>query len=212
MHRPPAEATGRAAMDAAAWDARYAEAEPVSTAAPNRFLVEVAEDLAPGRALDLAAGAGRNAVWLARRGWEVTAVDFAAEGLRRAEALAADHGVQITTVHADLADHHPPEAAFDLVVLAYLQVPEDPMAAIVARAAAAVAPGGTLLVVAHDRSNLERGHGGPSRPEVLTTVAGVTAAIGALEIVRAEVAERPVDTPEGGRVALDTLVVARRQA
>jgi 2-polyprenyl-3-methyl-5-hydroxy-6-metoxy-1,4-benzoquinol methylase len=199
-------------MDAAAWDARYAEAEPLSTVAPNRFLVEVAEGLAPGRALDLAAGAGRNAVWLARRGWQVTAVDFAAEGLRRAEALAAHHGVTIATVHADLLDHRPPEAEFDLVLLAYLQVPEDEMATIVERAAAAVAPGGTLLVVAHDRSNLEHGHGGPSRPEVLTTVDGLTAAIDGLDILRAEIAERSVDTPEGERIALDSLVVARRPA
>jgi 2-polyprenyl-3-methyl-5-hydroxy-6-metoxy-1,4-benzoquinol methylase len=199
-------------MDAAGWDARYAELELVSTVAPNRFLVEIADDLMPGRALDLAAGAGRNAVWLARQGWEVTAVDFSGEGLRRAEALAAHHGVKIATVRADLIEYSPPAQAFDLVALAYLQVPEHWQARVITAAATAVAPAGTLLVVAHDRANLERGYGGPSRLEVLTTVDLVTAAITGLEIMRAEIAERPVDTPEGERIALDTLVVARRSA
>jgi 2-polyprenyl-3-methyl-5-hydroxy-6-metoxy-1,4-benzoquinol methylase len=199
-------------MDAAGWDARYAEADLVSTAAPNRFLVDTADGLAPGRALDLAAGAGRNAVWLAGHGWEVTAVDFSGEGLRRAEALAAHHGVEIATVRADVTEYRPPVGAFDLVVLAYLQLPEQQISGVIATASAAVAPGGTLLVAAHDRANLERGYGGPSRPEVLTTVDLVTAAITGLEIMRAEIAERSVDTPEGERIALDTLVVARRSA
>ncbi|MCI3276673.1 class I SAM-dependent methyltransferase [Streptomyces cylindrosporus] len=95
-------------MDAATWDERYRGSELVWKAEPNRF---VAEDLAglkaSGRAVDLAAGEGRNSVWLAERGWEVDAVDFSAVALEKAERLAADRGVRLRTVRADLTAGHP---------------------------------------------------------------------------------------------------------
>jgi len=190
-----------------AWNRRYAGTELVWTAQPNRFLVAEAEELPPGRALDLACGEGRNAVWLARRGWSVTGVDFAGVGLEKARRLAEEAGVDAEWIEADLLDYEPPAGEADLVIVFYLQVPADDRRAILRSAAAAVAPGGTFLLVGHDASNLELGHGGPQDPSVLYTAADVVADLDGFEIERADVVERPVETA----VALDVLVRARRR-
>ena len=108
-------------MDSQEWDQRYAGTELVWTAQPNRFVVEELQALPPGRALDLGAGEGRNAVWLADRGWEVTAVDFSAAGLDKGRRLAGARGLAIDWVHADLRDYQPGEGSFQLVLIAYLQ-------------------------------------------------------------------------------------------
>jgi 2-polyprenyl-3-methyl-5-hydroxy-6-metoxy-1,4-benzoquinol methylase len=189
-----------------AWNRRYAGTELVWTAEPNRFLVAEAGALPAGRALDLACGEGRNAVWLARHGWDVTGVDFADTGLEKARRLAAASGVEATWVHADLLEYDPPAEAFDLVAILYLQLPEGDRRRVLRAAAAAVAPGGTLLVVAHDRSNLEHGHGGPQDAAVLATPEEVAGDLDGLEVERAEVVERR----DGDLVALDLLVRARR--
>ena len=201
-----------AAMDSEGWDRRYAERELVWTSAPNRFLVAEAATLPPGRALDVACGEGRNAVWLAERGWEVTGVDFSEVGLEKARGLAELRGVQAEWVAADLLEYTPEPLAFDLVLVFYLQVASAQRRSIVRTVAEAVAPGGVFLLVAHDTSNPEHGHGGPQNPAVLYTafdVAGDLEGSG-LEIVRAQTVERPVDTPGGERIALDALVRARR--
>jgi SAM-dependent methyltransferase len=189
-----------------AWNQRYAGSELLWTAEPNRFLVAETESLTPGRALDLACGEGRNAVWLAERGWEVTGVDFANVGLEKARGLAAARGVDATWIQADLLGYEPPQQAFDLVAILYLQLPADERTRVLRRAAAAVAPGGTLLVVAHDRSNLEQGHGGPQDPRVLATPEEVAGDLHDLDVERAEVVERAT----GDVVALDLLVRAHR--
>src|SRR3954469_24173257 len=106
-------------MDAAGWDERYAASELVWSAEPNVFVAEACADLAPGRALDLAAGEGRNAIWLARRGWQVTAVDFSQAGLDKGRTLAGD--VSVTWVCADATTWRGDES-FDLCVVAYLQL------------------------------------------------------------------------------------------
>lgn len=197
------------AWDAAAWDARYADHELVWSATPNRWVADELGGLPPGTALDLAAGEGRNALWLAERGWRVTAVDFSQVALDKAAAAAAARGVTLDLVTADVERWTPPPGAFDLVVVAYLQLPVDRLDAVLRRAAAALAPGGTLLVVAHDRDNLAHGHGGPQDPDVLPTVADVTAALDGLVVVRAEPVRRPVPLDDGGEaIAIDTLVRA----
>jgi SAM-dependent methyltransferase len=188
------------------WNRRYAGRELLWTGEPNRFFAAETAGLPPGRGLDLACGEGRNAVWLAERGWEVTGVDFADVALEKARRLAEARAVDVTWVHADVLDYEPPAAAFDLVALVYLQLPADELRRVLERAAAAVAPGGVLLVVAHDRSNLEHGHGGPQDPSVLATPAEVAADLVALEVDRAEVVERR----DGDLVALDLLVRAHR--
>jgi SAM-dependent methyltransferase len=196
------------------WDRRYAGRELLWTAEPNRFLVAETEGLEPGRALDLACGEGRNAVWLAEQGWRVTGVDFSGVALGKAGELARARGVEVELVESDLTAWEPERGAFDLVVVLYLQLPAAERAPVLRKAAAAVAPGGHLLVVAHDSSNLEHGWGGPQDPAVLYTAADVTAAIQpeSLEAERAGVIERPVETEEGERVALDLLVRARRSS
>jgi SAM-dependent methyltransferase len=199
-------------MDSRAWDDRYRGSELVWTSEANRFLVAEAAALAPGRALDLACGEGRNAVWLAERGWRVTGVDFSEVGLEKARALAQTRGVDADWIAADLLDYQPEPAAFDLVIVFYLQVPASERTQIVARAAGAVAPGGTFLLVAHDSANIEHGHGGPQVPAVLYTADDVVSDLrgSGLEIERAERVERPVETEEGVKFALDALVRASR--
>src|SRR5690606_9077745 len=90
------------AMDSKAWDERYRATGLVWGAGPNRFVVEQTEGLAPGRALDLAAGEGRNAVWLAERGWRVTAVDFSPVAVERGRRIAAERGADVEWAAADV--------------------------------------------------------------------------------------------------------------
>jgi SAM-dependent methyltransferase len=199
-------------MDSDAWNRRYAGRELVWSGEPNRFLVAEAQDLAPGRALDLACGEGRNAIWLAARGWRVTGVDFSAVALAKAGELARERAVEVDWRVADLVGYRPQRRAFDLVILFYLQVPAPQRGTIVRVAAEAVAPGGMFVLVGHDRSNPAEGYGGPGDPAVLYTaqdIAGDLAGTG-LHVERAERVERPVSTPDGQRRALDALVRARR--
>jgi SAM-dependent methyltransferase len=190
------------------WNEKYDAAELLWSEGPNRFLVAEVGELPPGRALDLACGEGRNAIWLAELGWVVTGVDFADVALAKATTRAAARSVDVDFVHADLVDWVPPAGAFDLVLVLYLQLPADELRAVLGRAAAAVAPGGTFLLVGHDLLNLTEGHGGPSEPAVLYTADDVVAGVPGLAIERAERVLRPVEGAE--RPAIDVLVRARR--
>lgn len=198
-------------MDAAAWDERYAGSELLWTAEPNGFLVEEVGEAAPGRALDLACGEGRNAVWLAQQGWEVTGVDFSAAGLDKARALADARGVTVRWIEADVLVWDPPPDAFDLVAVLYLHLPPRDRRAVLRRAAGAVRPGGTLLVVGHHRDNLEEGYGGPPVPEILLDPAEVAADVEEIvEVERADRVLRPVETDGRTVDAVDALVRGRR--
>ena len=195
------------------WNRRYAANEFIWTVEANRFLVAEAADLSPGRALDLAAGEGRNAVWLAEQGWAVRAVDFSHVAIEKGRRLAAARTVadRIDFQVADLRGCTPEVHRFDLVALIYLQMPMAELAPILVRAARAVAPGGTFLLVGHDPANLEHGHGGPRDPGILYTAEQVVAALdGELEIEKAHRVERPVETDGGVRTALDCLVRGKR--
>lgn len=195
-------------MDAEAWDERYAAADLVWSAGPNQFVAAECADLAPGRALDLAAGEGRNAIWLARRGWEVTALDFSQVALDKGRALA--QGTPVEWVHAD-ATAWTRAASYDLVVVAYLQLPPDQRRAACRNGFAALRPAGTFLLVAHDSSNLAEGTGGPQDPAVLYTAEDVLADLADLgpQVVRAERVGRRVEPGHRGepaRTAYDCLV------
>jgi SAM-dependent methyltransferase len=199
-------------VDQREWDELYASHELVWTAEANRFVVEELAGLAAGRALDLGTGEGRNAIWLAERGWQVTAVDFSAVGLAKAAELAAGHGVTgVRWVEADLREYQPGPAAYDLVLLAYVHLPPDEFGALLQMAASALVPGGTLLVVGHDVDNIVHGHGGPQDPRILHRVQDVVAALPGLAIQRAEQARRPVLTGDGERAAIDSVVRAQRR-
>jgi len=197
-------------MDQAAWDERYAGPELVWGSGPNCFVAEELAALPPGRAIDLGTGEGRNAIWLAERGFTVTAVDFSQVGLARAAGLAAGRGVTVDWVHADLADYQPTPGGYDLVLIAYIQLPADRLTSLARAAGAALAPGGTLLAVGHDRDNLTRGHAGPKDLSVLWTPQVVTAGLTGLTVQQAEQVNRTVTTPDGERTAIDTLVRAVR--
>jgi len=196
-------------VDREDWDRRYLEKDLVWSAEPNRFLVEEVGGLTPGRALDLGAGEGRNAIWLAGLGWRVTAVDFSAVALDKAGRIAASRGVEIDWVNADLGEYRPEPAAFDLVLLLYLHLPWREMASVLGRARAAVAPGGTFLLIGHDRSNLDHGHGGPQQPELLYTAGEVAGILVGLDIEESGTRYRAVETERGVVQAVDCLVRAR---
>jgi SAM-dependent methyltransferase len=197
-------------VDSQEWDRRYAGTELVWTAEPNRFVVAELRDLAPGRALDVAAGEGRNAVWLAAQGWQVTAVDFSAAGLGKGQRLAEARGVTIDWVHADVRDYQPETGAFQLVLIAYLQLHESELDGVLRRAVTALAPGGVLLVVGHDVTNLTEGTGGPPDPAALYTPESITRSLRGVTVLRADRVRRPVATADGHREAVDTLVRAIR--
>ena len=180
------------------------------SSAPSRtaFSSPRSRDLEPGRALDLACGSGRNAVWLAFRGWPVTGVDFSDVALEQARGLAAERGVEVDWVEADLLGWRPFDAAFDLVVVLYLQLPAE-------RARGGAAPGrrggshraGRCSSSATTATTSSDGSGGPKDPGVLFTPEQVAESLAGLRIERADAVLRPV---EGERDAIDALVRARR--
>lgn len=199
-------------MDRHGWNERYAASELVWTAGPNQTFAAEVGALTPGTALDLAAGEGRNAIWLATQGWTATAVDFSDVGLDKARRLAEANGVEIATIVADVTEHVPPAGAYDLVAVIYLHLPADDRRLVHRRAADAVATGGTLVVLGHDTTNLTDGHGGPQDASVLYTPDDVVDDLAGtgLDIVKAERVQRVVTTDDGERTAIDALVVARR--
>lgn len=201
-------------MDADGWNARYAAGELVWSREPNQFVAAECADLAPGLAVDLAAGEGRNAIWLASVGWRVWAVDYSQVALDKGRQLAGD--LAVTWVCADVTSWHPPEPV-DLVVIAYLQVPAADRRRAVRGAFTSLAPGGTLLLVAHDSTNLTQGTGGPQDPTVLMSAEDVLDDLAGLDpdVQRAERVGREVTGADGhggevSRTAWDCLVHVRR--
>ena len=197
--------------DAQEWDDRYRATDLLWGAGPNRHFSRVVEDLPAGRALDLGCGEGRNAIWLAARGWDVTAVDFSAVALQRGRRLAADRGVDVGFRLQDVRVWTPPSRAFALVAVVYLQLPSDDLARVHRRAADAVAPGGTLVVLGHDRRNLAEGHGGPRDPDRLLDPTTVAAQLDGLRVVATETIPRAVEA-DPPATALDAFVRAVRPA
>jgi SAM-dependent methyltransferase len=187
------------------WDERYAASERVWSTGPNREVERVVGGWPPGTALDLGAGEGRHALWLAERGWRVTAVDFSSVGIERGRVLARERGLDVDWVVADATTWTPEEGrAHDLVLVAYLHLPED----VLSRAARWLAPGGALVVVGHALRNLTEGVGGPQDPAILHTTEQLRAAATGLDVERCEEVVRATDTGD----AIDVVLVARRPA
>jgi SAM-dependent methyltransferase len=160
-------------MDAAAWDERYRASELVWSAGPNQFVEAELSGLPPGRALDLAAGEGRNAIWLARQGWRVTAVDFSQAGLDKGRLLGGDLDVDWVCADATTWTGDPDGEGYDVCLVAYLQLAAAERRAAARHAYAALSAGGTFLWIAHDSTNLTDGTGGPQDPSVLMTAEDV---------------------------------------
>jgi SAM-dependent methyltransferase len=150
-------------IDKAFWEEWYAQKDQVWSGDPNPQLVADAAGLTPGRALDIGAGEGADAIWLAERGWDVTAVDIASLPLERGRAEAERRGrgiaERITWVVADVTDRLPEPAGYDLVTLQFVHLTPAERAVAFPACAAAVAPGGTLLVVGHHPSDMATGVG-----------------------------------------------------
>lgn len=202
-------------MNAEDWDRRYDRDEYVWHLEPNRFLPGLVDDLPAGRALDLACGEGRNSVWLARQGWIVTGVDFSAVGVEKGRRLAADAGIEVEWLVDDVTTWPGRPAAYDLVIVFYVQLPAADRAAMLRTAALALAPAGRFVMVAHDLLNLTEGVGGPQDASVLPTPEAVesdllAAGVPDLVVERAERIHRPVATDDGEREAIDCLVVGYR--
>ena len=187
------------------WDERYAEKQQWS-AEPNRLVAQLLEGLPPGDAVDLAAGEGRHALWLAGRGWRVTAVDFSAVGLDRGRHRPDAERVEWVT--ADVLTWSAADASRDLVLVAYLHLPMDDTLAVLTRAVGWLRPGGRLLVLGHDVDNIGRGVGGPQEPAILHSIERLAPVAELLEVDRLEQVQRT--TPDG--TALDTLLWGRRPA
>jgi 2-polyprenyl-3-methyl-5-hydroxy-6-metoxy-1,4-benzoquinol methylase len=184
------------------WEARWFRAlethgERLAERPPNAWLTSEVADLPAGRALDAGCGHGAEALWLAARGWTVTAVDFSAAALAHARATADGRGLAVDWVEADLGTWVPPAAAYDLVVCLYVHVAGD-VGAFVDRIATGVAPGGTLLLVGHRPVDPRTGAATAAASQTQVSVADAEAALGPLggELVVAE--ERPRALDESG--------------
>lgn len=212
--RRPHDEDGHAEFDAGYWEDRYRGGEGTGRHAPSPSLVAEAGGLPPGRALDAGCGRGADAMWLAARGWRVTAVDVSATAVARARETArgAAHGIQdrIEWVQADLATWEPAGPAFDLVTSHYVHAP-GPAKDLFRRLASWVAPGGTLLVVGHAQAEGDA-HAHP--PAAKISAEQVTALLpeDSWEIVIAVSRTHEVQRPDGARAATlhDTVVRARR--
>jgi SAM-dependent methyltransferase len=145
-------------MDTQFWDELYSSHDQLFSGNPNGVLVTEGTGLPPGRALDVGCGEGADAIWLARRGWQVTAIDISQIALRRAAAAAADIPDRVTWTQADLTVTPPPAGAFDLVTVQYFPLTHQPGHTALRGLLDAVAPGGTLLFGSHDPADLRPDH------------------------------------------------------
>jgi SAM-dependent methyltransferase len=192
-------------LDATEWNQRYRGTDRLWSAEPNVFVADRLGNMRPGRGLDLASGEGRNAIWLAEQGWDMTAVDFSEAAIERGRASSDE----VSWVVADVRTWEPDDV-YDLIVVAYLQFLIDEFEPLIRRAVTWLAPGGELFMVGHDRTNIERGVGGPQVPEVLWDIEEIVPWLDGLDILEAEIVEREVVGESGPRFALDALIRARR--
>ncbi|MFC4534221.1 FAD-dependent oxidoreductase [Sphaerisporangium dianthi] len=201
-----------------AWEERYRARPALWSGRPNPQLVAEAVGLTPGRALDVGSGEGADAVWLAERGWRVTAVDISTVALRRAAGHAAATGAhvagRIEWTHADLRGHEPAEGAYDLVSSQFMHLPGVERRELFARLAAAVAPGGTLLIVGHHPADLRTTAHRMHFPDMMFTAEEVASSLDPVgwQVLAAEARPRSVEDEEG-RVSTihDAVLIARRR-
>ncbi|RDI66706.1 class I SAM-dependent methyltransferase [Nocardia pseudobrasiliensis] len=197
------------------WDGLYGERERIWSGNPNHWLVAFGAELTPGRALDLGCGEGGDAVWLAERGWQVTAVDITEIALGRLRAAAAERGVgeRIRTERRDLVAEFP-DGAFDLVNAQFLQSPvEFPRAQVLRRAARALVPGGLLLIIDHGAmppwSRHPENHVHFPSPNEVYEELGLDENVWRAEVL--DTRERPAVGPDGeSAVLLDNIIAIRR--
>jgi SAM-dependent methyltransferase len=211
------EHRGEPPNNEALWDERYRSATRIWSGEPNLQLVAEASDLAPGRALDVGCGEGADALWLARRGWHVVAVDISGVALERAESHARsadpEAAARIEWRHADVLAEPPAPDTFDLVSAQFMQLAPEPRSALFGALAAAVRPGGTLLIVGHHPSDLGTGVRRPPTPERFYTGDDVARLLDDTWTVAVNDARpHPATTPDGREVVVhDTVLRATRR-
>ncbi|WP_020613043.1 class I SAM-dependent methyltransferase [Sediminispirochaeta bajacaliforniensis] len=190
------------------WNSRYRNGNNHHKVPSPIFLKETAP-LQPGKALDLAAGTGHNAMALASRGWEVTAVDFSDVAIEAGKAMAAEAGLSIHGVIADVRSYDPEPQSFDLVTICYFHPGTELLALVLQKAQKALKHEGTLLVIGHDAKNTL---GGPQNQELLYTPQKLTALLAGMEIIKAESQRHPsgYDT-DGAPVQVDCVVTAKKR-
>jgi SAM-dependent methyltransferase len=193
------------------WNERYNAHPKLWSGNPNHHLVAETADLAPGTALDVACGEGADAVWLAEHGWRVTAIDIATVALDRAAAHAA--GLPIEWRQADLLDWEPGADRYDLISAQYIHLPPEPRNILFRQLAAAVTPGGTLLIVGHHPADLHTTIGRPQFPELFFVGEDLRPLLDPAEweIVTDKAVPREVTDHDGHPVTLhETVFRARR--
>lgn len=201
-------------MDRHAWDHRYAEVDFLWSQQPNELLPPAVEGVPPGRALDLACGEGRNALYLASLGWDVVGVDFSEVAIERAKEMARERGLEGEFVVDDVFVYEP-EPTFNLVMLFFVHFTDTHMVELFDVARRALAPGGRFIGLGHDLRNLTDGYSGPQVPEILWTEDRIRPLLDGLVIddlserLRPIVARPGEDVPEG-TTAIDLWFDARR--
>ncbi len=196
-------------MGAADWDSRYAGKQWRLDFRPTALIVELVSALRPGCVLELGAGEGRQAVWLAQQGWQVTAADFSKVGLERAHQRAQACGVQIQSVVVDVRDVEQIPGGFDLVLIAYMHPQPEDREAVFAAVAQAVAPGGHLLVLGLDFTD-PNAHRDGETDDWRFTPDHLRDAFPGIALARCERVTRDVPTEHGIQQAVDTLAWGRR--
>jgi SAM-dependent methyltransferase len=192
-------------LDAVDWDQRYRATDHLWSVEPNMFVADRLGPLPARSGLDLASGEGRNAIWLAELGWAMTAIDFSPVAIEKGRSRSGRVEFQVADVRTWEAPHD-----YGLVLIAYLHLAEEELAAVVDRASRWLEGGGELFMIGHDRVNIEEGHGGPQDPEILWDLDVIKGWLDGLRLIEGQVVRRPVGVDGEVAYALDTLVRARR--
>lgn len=200
-------------MDEAFWDERYGSRDSLWSGDPNPQLVREAQSLQPGVGLDVGCGEGGDAIWLAQLGWHVTGVDISSVALARARAHAAQTGSDLADrlewLHVDLDDFIPEPNSYSLVSAQFVHLATGQREDLHRRLADAVAPGGTLLIVSHDLSDLGTTMRRPPFPEFFATPEETVNALPTDEwlVVVAEARPRRATDPNGDQITIHDAVV-----
>lgn len=194
------------------WDQRYAGESFLYGTAPNDFLrAQVGALPKGGRVLCLAEGEGRNAVFLAERGFQVTGVDGSKVGLEKAQRLARERGVKLETIVADLRDFELGTARWDAIVSIWCHLPPELRAALHPKLVAALAPGGVLLLEHYHPKQLDYRTGGPPDAKLLVTREELERDFRELTVLHAFEGEREIQEGTGhGGTSYVTQLLARR--
>ncbi|MEI6291488.1 MAG: class I SAM-dependent methyltransferase [Chloroflexota bacterium] len=175
------------------WNQRYSQSEYVYGVEPNEYLVKASGNIRPGgKVLSLGEGEGRNAVYLASQGFNVTAVDSSSVGLEKAQKLADSKRVKIDTITADLADFEIKPGSWDAIISIYCHLPSAQRVKLHQQVCAGLKPGGVFILEAFTPRQLLFGTGGPSSPDMLMTLEGLRIELDGLKLEHAVELDRSV--------------------